>query len=377
MPAHEQHMQRAIELATLAEGCTSPNPLVGCVLARDDKIVGEGWHQMAGSAHAEVNAINDAGDQASGATMYITLEPCTHFGRTPPCTDAILTAGISKVIYAVCDPNPAATGGASVLRQAGLAVLGGVLEASARHMNRFYLHAVRHKRPFVVAKYAASLDGRIATRSGHSQWITGPEARQRGHQLRQATDAIIVGAQTIIDDNPALTVRLDSQPGTSSAPVRHPRRIVLDSAGKIPLNRQVFSHSLPGETQVFTTAAMPVVHADALARCGVTVTRVAADTNQRVSLDAVLQELAAQQVQSVMVEGGQTLLGAFLDRGLINEVWAFLAPMLIGGKGALPAFGGQGCERLEQAARLINLSTEKVGDDLLVRGQLTALQESA
>lgn len=374
MPAHDQHMQRAIALASQAEGCTSPNPLVGCVVVNNEVVVGEGWHHAAGLAHAEVNALKQAGDAARGATLYVTLEPCTHQGRTPPCTNAIVKAGVATVVYAVADPNPVATGGATVLQDAGIEVIGGVLAAEAQHMNRFYLHFQQTRRPYIVAKYAASLDGRIATRSGHSQWITGPQARQRGHQLRQAVDAIIVGAQTVIDDNPSLTVRLEGLP---SAQTRHPLRVVLDSRGRIPLDRHLFDPDLPGNTLVFTTDAMTTSLEQSLSRRGVAVKRIGRDLQQRVDLDTALQELSKLHIQSAMVEGGQELLGSFLDAEQINEVWAFLAPMLIGGTDARQAIGGLGIDRLEHAAKLVDCATEQVGDDWLVRGQIRFLQESA
>lgn len=363
-------MRRAIDLARHAEGNTSPNPLVGCVLTQDDKIVGEGWHHAAGAAHAEVNAIVAAGDKARGATLYVTLEPCNHFGRTPPCTHAIQEAGIKTVVYAVADPNPSATGGAIALREAGIEVIGDVLDAEARYMNRFYLHYQQHKNPYVVAKYAASLDGRIATHSGHSQWITGDAARLKGHQLRQAVDAIIVGAQTVIDDDPQLTVRLSRDNEQIKATVQHPRRIVLDSHGRIPLTKKIFSSSLPGSTEVMTTNAMPDTHKDALEELGVKVTRLAPNEQKQIDLQMLLTTLGQQQIQSIMVEGGQTLLGSFLDQALINEVWAFLAPTLIGGLKAPGAIGGIGTDKLEHAPRLHNVRTDNIGADLLIRGQL-------
>ena len=375
MPTHEQYMQRAIDLARRAEGNTSPNPLVGCVLTQGDTIVGEGWHRAAGQAHAEVNAINQAGDKARGATLFVTLEPCNHFGRTPPCTHAILAAGIRTVVFAVDDPNPSATGGAEYLKQAGVEVISHVLEREARYINRFYLHYQAHKHPYVVAKYAASLDGRIATRSGHSQWITGTIARQKGHQLRQAVDAILVGAQTVIDDNPQLTVRLSKDVHDHVPTIQHPLRIVLDSKGRIPLEQKIFSHSLPGNTEVISTDAMSVEHEAALNELGISVTRLPATNDQQIDLKVLIATLGQRGIHSIMIESGPTLLGAFLDGALINEIWAFVAPKLIGGVSAPAAVGGLGVNTLEQAPRLNNVLTDYVGDDLLIRGQLDYPQE--
>lgn len=377
VPRHEYHMRRAIDLARRAEGNTSPNPLVGCVLTQNDNVVGEGWHRAAGQAHAEVNAINKAGDQAQGATLYVTLEPCNHFGRTPPCTHAIKNAGIKTVVFAVDDPNPSATGGADFLRESGIEVISQVLEAEARYVNRFYLHFQKLKRPYVVAKYAASLDGRIATRSGHSQWITGPQARMKGHQLRQAVDAIVVGAQTVIDDDPQLTVRLPEETSNQGPSIQHPRRFVLDSKGRIPLEQKIFSDSLPGNTEVITTEAMSVSHENALLARDIKITRLPGSKNGQIELDLLTETLGQRGIQSVMVESGQTLLGAFLDAALINEIWAFLAPKLIGGKEAPAAIGGLGVNTLEQAPRLQNLRTDTLGPDLLIRGQLDYQQENA
>jgi len=326
-----------------------------------------------GLTHAEVNALQAAGEFASGATMYVTLEPCTHHGRTPPCTEAIIDAGITMVVYAVADPNPAATGGATLLEAAGVEVIHGILESQARQMNRFYLHFQAQKQPYIVAKYAASLDGRIATRTGHSQWITGPQARRRGHELRQAVDAIIVGSQTVIDDDPALTVRLDE---LTESQVRHPLRVVMDSSGRIPLDRKIFDPQQPGQTLVFTTDRMPAEHEQALIDRNITVLRVDGDKRQRVSIDAMLSDLADMQIQSAMIEGGQALLGSFLDASAVHEVWAFLAPILIGGVEAKHAIGGAGVDRLEHAARLANCSTEKLGNDWLMCGQLFYLRKS-
>lgn len=377
LPAHDNYMQRAIELAQKASGNASPNPLVGCVIVRGDAVVGEGWHRAPGHAHAEVAAMQAAGDQTRGATLYVNLEPCAHHGRTPPCTEAILAAGIERLVYALVDPNPTAHGGAEFLSKHGIDVISGVCEAAALQLNRYYLHHMHSCRPFVIAKFASSLDGRSATRSGHSQWITGASARQRGHQLRQSVDAIVVGAQTVIDDDPQLTVRLTTADATLDA-ISHPQRYVLDSRGRIPLDRQVLSNRLPGKTCVVTTGAMPVAHELQLTERGIEVLRLPGmPESNHINLQTLLATLGKRDVQSVLIEGGQTMLGSFLDAGLIDEVWAFVAPMLIGGQDALPAIGGIGTDRLDDALRLQHIATEVLGDDLLIRGQVITARNTA
>lgn len=367
MSAHQIHMQRAIALAQRASGCTSPNPLVGAVVVQDGEVVGEGWHKALGQRHAEFAALSVAGDRAIGATLYITLEPCNHHGRTPPCTDAILAAGIKEVIYAVADPNPKAAGGAERLRSQGIKVSQGILETEARHLNRAFFHHLKTTRPWVIAKTASSLDGRVATHSGHSQWITGSQSRQRGHELRQAVDAIIVGCQTVIDDDPALTVRL---PESVIAPdsIRHPTPVILDSTGRAPLTTNLLSGPRASETLLITTSRMPDVHRQAVEANGVEVHALPESSDGRPDPSALLDWLGARGVQSVLLEGGPTVHGSFYDADLIDEVWAFIAPMIIGGRGAPGSVAGQGADDLGAALRLNNPSIEQLGDDLLMHG---------
>jgi diaminohydroxyphosphoribosylaminopyrimidine deaminase/5-amino-6-(5-phosphoribosylamino)uracil reductase len=234
-------------------------------------------------------------------------------------------------------------------------------------MNRYYLHAMQKRKPFVVGKFAASLDGRTATRTGHSQWITGEEARKHGHRIRQSVDAILVGAQTVVADNPRLTVRLDQQ--TLSAPVRHPLRLVLDSTGRVPPDQRVFDPDLPGKTEVFTTRRMSQQHQTTLEKKGVRVHRVSEDAAGRVSLDAVMNELTEQNLQSLLIEGGQQMLGSFHDKQLINEYLVFIAPLVIGGATATPSVGGHGIEKLTDASSLRFISCEKLSGDIVLRAQ--------
>lgn len=367
-------MHRAIELARRGQGAVAPNPLVGCVVVRDGHVVGEGWHRAVGGAHAEVEALHDAGSKARGATVYVNLEPCAHHGRTPPCTDALLQADVRRVVYAVADPNPVACGGGARLRAAGIEVIAGVAEARARDLNRFFFHQVATGRPYVIAKTAASLDGRSATRLGHSQWITGAAARRRAHELRQAIDAIVIGAQTAVDDDPALTVRLDTLP---DAAVRHPLRVLLDSSARVGLDRRLLRGELPGRTLVLTSSACSVAREQVLRERGIELERLPRVAASVVGCRPggfdpleVVARLAARGVQSVLIEGGPSVVGSFVDAGAVDEVWAFVAPMVIGGRDALPAIGGFGAATLGDATRLLRSESEWIGDDLLVRGQV-------
>lgn len=362
------YMRRALELARKAEGYTRPNPLVGAVIVQGDTIVGEGYHQRAGLPHAEREALRSAGEAARGATLYVTLEPCNHHGRTPPCTEAIIKAGLARVIYATPDPNPhVAGGGHRRLEEAGIAVVGGLCQQEAQHLNRFFFHHARSGQPYVIAKFAMSLDGKIATHTGHSQWITGEAARARGHALRHQVDAILVGVDTVRADNPHLTTRL----ATIEDP-RHPLRVVLDSRGRTPLDARVLSPDLPVQTLIATTDAMPRAYEAELHTRGAKVLRLPATPTGQVALRPLLETLGSHpfQVQSLLVEGGSTVLGAFFDggHGYVHEVWAFVAPLLLGGNGAPSPIAGTGAARLEHAPRLSSLSVERVGADVLIQG---------
>ncbi len=363
MAEHQKFMKRALELAKMGEGFTSPNPAVGSVIVKNGRIVGEGYHHRAGEPHAEVEAIRDAGDQAKGATIYVTLEPCNHQGRTPPCTQAIIDAGISKVVYAVGDSNPLVDGsGHRRLLDAGLQVERGPFESEARHLNRFFFHHMATKRPYVIAKFASSLDGKIATYTGQSQWITGGAARKQGHQLRHVVDAILVGAGTAVADNPRLTTRLAQEK------VSHPIRIVLDSTGRVPINSTLFDPTLPSKTIVATTSQMPSTHRTALEEKDVEVWELPTTEQGQVQIESLLDRLGENSIQSLLVEGGSEVLGTFFEEDRVQEVWAFVAPMIIGGQDAPEPVGGLGFASLAQASRLQSTSIAPVGDDFLIKG---------
>ena len=336
-----QAMERAIAIAQRAEGQTAPNPMVGCALAKDGRIVGEGWHEGPGKDHAEIMALKRASDDARGATAYVTLEPCNHTGRTGPCSEALIEAGVAEVVYAIADPNPVAAGGADRLRAAGVNVRSGLCEMQAQRLNRAWLHALKTKRPFVTAKTAMSLDGRIAAASGESQWITSPESRRAAHLLRARVDAIIVGANTVIADDPALTARLDDE-------TRYPLRIVLDGAARTSPGAKVYERTGRGAL-LATTARAGAERLSAFREMGVDVLVLPAEDKGRVDIDALLAVLCDCNVHHVMVEGGGEVVGAFFDADRIDEIELFIAPKLIGG--GKPAFGGVGVARLADAAR--------------------------
>lgn len=387
-------MQRALELASRGVGCTSPNPLVGCVVVRNGVIIGEGWHQVYGEAHAEVNGIQDAirrlGDDIQhegssskpsgnpiekpleGATLYVTLEPCNHHGLTPPCTQAVVQSGVSRVVFALADPNPKAAGGELYLQAQGIEVMHGVLEDQARFQNRFFLSHVANKRPYLIAKSATSLDGRVATRTGDSQWITGPESRQRAHELRQAVDAIIVGADTVIADDPALSTRLP-EALCADKNIRHPRPVILDSTGRVPFTTQLLSgDSVHTRTIVATSDELAIDKRRELESRGFDVISVSRHPSGiGINPLELLNALGQRGIQSVLLEGGARVHGSFRDAELIDEVWAFIAPMIIGGTEAPAAYAAAGSAMLGDATRLHDVRLETLGDDVLVRGLVT------
>lgn len=361
---HLPYMRRALELAAQARGRTSPNPMVGAVIVRQGQVVGQGYHQRAGTPHAEVHALREAGERARGAVLYVNLEPCAHHGRTPPCTEAIIAAGLAEVHMAMLDPNPRVNGrGRAALEAAGIRTVVGECAAEAGELNEVFGTYITAGRPFVLAKFACSLDGKIATRTGESRWISGADSRQRVHQLRDTVDAILVGANTVIADDPQLTTRLPNRED-----VRHPLRVVLDSRGRVPLQSQVLDPSLPGRTLLAATPALPEERRQALQARGVECLLLPPDAHGRVALPALLAELGRRQVSSLLVEGGGTVLEAFFRARLVDKVLAFVAPLIIGGREAPSAVSGEGVERLEEALRLERVQVERVGDDLLVSG---------
>jgi diaminohydroxyphosphoribosylaminopyrimidine deaminase/5-amino-6-(5-phosphoribosylamino)uracil reductase len=363
----EHWMRIALDLAAKARGCTSPNPLVGAVIVKDGQLLGSGYHMRAGSPHAEVVALQQAGAAARGADMYVTLEPCAHYGRTPPCSEALVAAGIGRVVAAMVDPNPLTAGkGLARLRQAGVDVELGLLEEEARKLNAPFITYVTKMRPHVLWKVASTLDGKTATRTGASKWITCRQARALVHELRQQLDAIMIGVGTILADDPLLTARPEGQEPTH---VRQPLRIIADSRLRIPFHARCISPHTPGRTIVATTEDAPPAKAEQLRQRGVDVW-VAPAREGRVDVAALLRDLAQLEITSLLLEGGSTLAGAFFDLQLIDTCLVFVAPVLFGGAGASTVLGGLGVADPSCAPRLDDPHWQQVGPDLLVEGAL-------
>jgi len=354
-------MARALELAARGQGQVSPSPLVGCVIARGgEEVIGEGFYLYDGVKHAETLALEQAGGRARGATAYVSLEPHAHQGRTPPCTTALIEAGIERVVAPIEDPNPVVSGrGFAELRAAGLAVEVGLMELEAARLNEKYIHSHRHSRPFVHLKLACSLDGRIATRTGDARWITGESARRRVHQLRHEYDAILIGAGTATADDPLLTDR-------SGRPRRRPLvRVLLDDDLRLSPASQLVRTARETPLLVFTSDENAAEGTNALERCGVEVVRLRGGARD---LNLVLASLHQRALQSLLIEGGGIIAGLFHDAELLDKVSFFVAPLLIGGSAATAAIGGAGAESIASALRLHHTTYTPHGDDIEITG---------
>jgi diaminohydroxyphosphoribosylaminopyrimidine deaminase / 5-amino-6-(5-phosphoribosylamino)uracil reductase len=358
------YMRRALELAERGRGYVEPNPLVGAVVVRDGRIVGEGWHERFGQAHAEVNALAAAGDTARGATLYVTLEPCCHHGKTPPCTDAVLRAGVRRVVAALADPYPAvASKGATLLREAGVDVEIGPGEAEARRQNAPYLKLLATGCPYVHAKWAMSLDGKIATRTGDSRWISGEASRARVHALRGRMDAILIGSGTARADDPLLTAR---PPGP-----RTPMRIVLSSCGLLRPESQLVRTAREAPVLIVTAGTPDDGLRNKLVEAGC---EVLALEGAMPPVPALLDELGRRRFTNVLVEGGARVLGSFFDAEAIDEAHVFIAPLLIGGSAAPTPITARGVAEMASAVRLDDCHVEQVDGDVYVRGQVLPRQ---
>jgi len=360
----QEYMRRALRLAARARGRTSPNPMVGAVVVRENRVVGEGYHRRAGTVHAEVHALRAAGLEAKGATLYVSLEPCCHVSkRTPPCTDLIRGSGVTRVVVATRDPNPKVRGrGIRILRGAGIAVDEGVLEGEAARLNEAYRSWIVTGRPFVTLKIAETLDGKIATAAGESRWITGPQARGLTHRLRARVDAVMVGIGTVLADDPDLTVRV-------GASRRSPHRIIVDERLAIPLNARVLLPVARSTTYLATTVRAPEAKQRRLEALGAVILR-AKSRNGLVDLDDLMRQLGARQITSVLIEGGAEINASALRAGIVEHVMVMLSPKFLGGRNAVGAIGGVSPRRLGDAVTVRDISIRRVGPDILVEGYL-------
>lgn len=362
MDPDERYMWMALDLARRGCGKTNPNPMVGAVIVKGGEVVGTGFHRKAGEQHAEIVALLEAGERARHATLYTNLEPCSHQGRTPPCTEAILQAGIRRVVLATVDPNPLVSGqGIRILKEAGVKVKIGVLEEKARRLNEVFFKYITAKTPFVMVKAAMSLDGKIATTTGESRWISGEKSRRFAHMLRSISDGIMVGINTILRDDPLLTARLDGKKAIN------PLRIIVDTRGRLPLNSKVVKTACETKTILATTNLADPEKLKALVEAGVE-TLILPLQDKQVDLQKLVLALGEKEISSLLVEGGGTLNYSFLNEGLIDKVYFFIAPFLLGGKNAPTPVGGAGVYELKESWKVQELELKQLDDDLLIIG---------
>ena len=358
----EKYMRLAMQLAGNAIGRTSPNPLVGAVIVKDNRVVGCGWHRKAGTPHAEVHALNQAGELAQGADVYVTLEPCAHYGKTPPCAKALVEAKVKNVYGGLLDVNPKVAGkGFKILEDAGIHVEYGFLQDELRKQNEVFFKWIEHKKPFIVLKAAMTLDGKIATATGQSKWITNETSRAYGYKLRDIYDGIMVGINTVIEDNPMLTSRVDGG--------KNPIRIVVDSSLKIDINANVVQDK-SAKTIVATTDKADKDKILKLQAQDVDVIVVDKDENDKVDIEKLLDILGQQNICSILVEGGATLSGSFVAKKLVDKVYFFIAPKIIGGKEAKTPVAGTGILNLQEALALKDIQIEKLEEDILIIGRV-------
>jgi diaminohydroxyphosphoribosylaminopyrimidine deaminase/5-amino-6-(5-phosphoribosylamino)uracil reductase len=358
----EDYMRMVLSLGRRGLGTTSPNPMVGALLVKGKRIVGKGYHRKAGFPHAEVIALSEAKEEARGATLFINLEPCVHMGRTPPCVNAVIAAGVKKVVVSMLDPNPLVNGkGVEALRKAGIDVKVGLLEEEAKRLNEAFIVSMERKRPFFTMKAAVSLDGKIATKTCDAKWISNEESRRFANKLRSVMDGIIVGINTVISDNPLLVPKVVK-------PKKIPVRIILDSKLRIPLSCDVVKTAEKYRTWVFTSEDSRSDRETRLKSLGLDVIRVGKDEGGRVSLKQVCDELYKREIQNVLVEGGGEINSSLLKEGLLDKILLFYAPILIGGKSALNLIGGKGIDFLRDAFKIDISAVKRFKDDIYVEG---------
>lgn len=362
IPTHEHYMKMAIDLALKAKGRTSPNPMVGAVVTKDGKVVGSGYHQKAGKPHAEIEALNNSGEKAREGNIYVNLEPCSYFGRTPPCCDALIESGIKKVFIGMKDPNLRVSGkGIEKLNNAGIETVVGIMEKESRRTNEIFAKFITTQKPFVILKSAASLDGKIAVPSGRSKWITGEKAREKVHEIRAEVDAVMVGVNTVIMDNPYLTARLKGKE------VKSPLRIILDSSLRIPENSEVLRVSEEIKTVIATTEKAPKKKVKRLELEGIKII-CPGEKDGKVDLEALMVKLGGMEITSVLIEGGSEVNASVLRSRIVDKIVFFYAPKIIGGTNSPPMFGQKGVGELSDAVRIVDLDTLRVGEDIMVTG---------
>ncbi|MFH0739424.1 MAG: bifunctional diaminohydroxyphosphoribosylaminopyrimidine deaminase/5-amino-6-(5-phosphoribosylamino)uracil reductase RibD [Candidatus Omnitrophota bacterium] len=356
---HLYFMNLAMRLALKAKGATSPNPMVGALVVKNNRVLGRGYHQKAGMNHAEIIALDEAGHMARGATLYVTLEPCTHFGKTPPCVDRIIKSGIKEVVVGMIDPNPINNGkGVKILRQNKIKVQVGLLEDKLKAMNESFLKYITKRMPFVTVKVAQSLDGKIATRNGDSKWITSDKSRAWAHRIRQNYDAVMVGVNTVLRDNPRLNAWFSK---------RQPVKIIVDSQLSVPQDANIFSQGRP--VIIITLATPPGQETEnrKMLASRVRILEVKERAGQ-INLKDALKKLAQLKITNILVEGGGTLIGSLFDEGLVDKIMFFLSPKIIGGKGATSSVMGEGITRISKAIKIKNMHLRRFGEDILLEG---------
>lgn len=352
----QDFMQVALQLAKQGSGQTSPNPLVGAVVVKDGQIIGMGAHLKAGEPHAEVHAIRMAGANAEDSTVYVTLEPCSHHGKTPPCADLLISSKVKRVVVAAEDPNPLVAGkGLKKLEDAGIQVTTGVLMTEAEKLNKVFFHYIKTKQPYVTLKWAGSLDGKTATVTGESKWITGEKARKDVHRYREIHDAILTGVETVLKDDPSLTCRLDN-------PIKQPVRIILDTHLRTPQSAAVLNDGL-AETWIITGSAVSPEQISSFQNKKAAIIQM---KTSKIEISDLLRLLGERSITSLFVEGGAAIHGSFVKEGAFNEVVSYVAPVLIAGKDAYPLVGGMGFEHIDEALRLKIIETEMLGEDFKI-----------
>lgn len=360
----EIFMKRALKLASKGLGKTSPNPMVGAVIVKDGEIAAEGYHKKAGQSHAEINAIEVAGTDANGADLYVTLEPCSHFGKTPPCADAVINAGIKRVFVAMKDPNPKVSGnGIRRIEEAGIEVQTGLLEGEAKKLNEIFVKYITTGTPFVTLKAASTLDGHIATKTGTSKWITGEKSRHHVHRMRDKSDAILVGIRTVQKDDPSLTTRLTKGKG------KDPIRVILDENLLISMDAKVITTKSTSLLIIATTEAAPKTKIDALVELGATLLVFDSD-NELVPFRPLMERLGEMEITSLIIEGGSLVNASALRDNVVDKVAIFYAPKIFGGSDCINIFGGSGIESLSEAVQVKEMTLKKLGEDFLLEGYI-------